>query len=893
MILKRFTPIALMLAAVTLSFLTVSVLAPESGDEAKREQKEKESANAYAEWRHSVLANQVTGQIDPAWVMQADRDIAALQSLNKTNAGAMQWIEVGPDNSGGRTRSVVIDRNNSSVIYAGSVGGGIWKSTTGGASWNRVNDSLSSLAICCMTQAKDGAIYVGTGEDAFVSVGGATNYSPGFAGVGVFKSTDGVTFTLLASTDASTKNYWANTNDIVADPTNAAKIYAGNTNGLYITTDGGATWTKASPTGGACLDLDISPDGQTIAAVVGPSIYISKDAGNTFNKVILTTSDWGGNPGRISIAIAPSNPNMIYAMAASNTTQRFLSLLQSKDKGTGWSRVALGSTPYADILGSDLQGQGYWNNVTSVDPSDPEHVYLGGIDIWDWTPSTGINPISAWYFSTLSNKYVHADNHAIVWDTKTTPATMYIGNDGGVFKSLDKGKNFFGCNRGYNVTQFFAVAAGFDQNKNAWVVGGGSQDNGSWLVDGLGNTKLSGVKMQGGDGGAAEFSQKINGYALFSTYDTDIESYRNYTNRDNDKSAKYDQAFYNARMSAYCKDSGVFNPQFALWESKGTDSTSMVFVAGKGAIWVAKDVYRDFSAVPNWYRLTNISGTGSCIDVSQDGNTILVGMSNGLVVRVDSILSKGIFDSANAWVSNVKVTNVFSSGGRFIAGVSFSKTDKNKSLITLGNWGNNDYVYYSTNSIANSPSYNSIQGNLPKIPVYDAEINWDDPNMLILATERGIFVSRNFTGGSPTYAKENNGMANVPTFMIRQYKNPSPWYKFEGPRFFIATHGRGFFMSTSYARVGMNKVDENLTAVSVYPNPATTETSISFITKKAGKATVSIYNMQGSLVMKEEINTTSGKNNYGMYVNQLANGNYITVVDHDGTRQSARLVVVH
>jgi photosystem II stability/assembly factor-like uncharacterized protein len=894
---KRYTQFGIALCALFLTLLSIKAVKTENENLNGKEQQEHESAAGYIAWRNQILSNQITGTVDPVEIARINRDIDTRNAaLNKTNAG-MDWTELGPDNVGGRTRSILIDRVNSNIVFAGSVSGGIWKSTTAGASWTRVNDNMLNLNISSLTQTTDGSIFVGTGETSFANQNGSTTFgSPGFDGNGVYKSTDGgVTFTLLPSTDATLpgKSIWSNTNDIKADPIIANKIYAGNTNGLYISTDGGTTWTKASTTpaaGGNCIDIDVSKDGSVVATVIGTNIYISVDGGASFNRLTPSLSIWGGTPGRISLAIANSNSNYIYAMAANAATNRTLSAVQSTDKGQTWTRIITGSPPYVDIVGSAVQGQGNWNNVTAVDPDDAEHAYFGGIDLWDWTPSIGIHPISVWSNPITSTKYVHADNHAIVWDTKTTPATMYIGNDGGVFKSLDKGKNFFASNHGYKVTQFYAVGAAYvnDDIRSTWVVAGGSQDNGTWIIDGLGNTSQSGVFAKGGDGFYAALSQKIPGYAILSTYDSDLSSYLKFKSRDDDFNQKYDQTFFNTRIASFCKDSGIFNTPFTLWETSTNDSISLFLFAANGAAWIAKDIYQDLSKVPTWYRVINFNGQGTCVDISQDGNTALIGTSAGAVYKVDNIRSNGIFDSASATLYNADVSQVFSAPGRYVNGVSFCKTDKNKVVVTLGNYNNNDFVYYCTNLISATPTFASIQGNLPKIPVYDAELLWDDPTILILATERGMYVSKNFSTGSPAYTYENNGMANVPVFQLNQYK----FNNWKGSRFYIATHGRGFFQSTTYASTGITASDEKLNSLSIYPNPAKTTTTLSFNAKHSAKATIAIYNMAGLLIRSEEINTTSGKNNYGFYVNDMPNGNYIVMVNQDGIKEARKLIVV-
>ncbi len=890
---KRFiSRFGLGICAVVVTVISLTVLRTEKENNKDKTNNEQEneynSAEGYINWRNQIIANQVTGTVDPAEVARINNEINA-------NAG-MDWTEVGPDNVGGRTRSILIDRTNHNIIFAGSVAGGIWKSVTAGASWTRVDDKMACLNIGCLTQTANGNIYAGTGEGNFGSpTAGTLAGSPGFDGIGVFMSIDGgTTFNLLPKTNAATAGQiiWANTNDIASDPVNANKIYAGNDGGLYISNDGGANWTKAvtnPAAGGKCLDIDVSKDGDVVAASIGSSIYISIDGGSTFNKLTPSNTIWGGTPNRVSLAIARSNSSYIYAMAANAANERTLSMVQSKDKGQTWTRIVTGSTPYVDILSNPSQGQGYWNNVTAVDPDDPEHVYFGGVGIWAWTPGAGISQIGDNNASTLSPRYVHSDNHVIVWDTKTTPATMYIGNDGGVFKSYDKGQTYSESNHGYNVTQFYGVAATYvsDDVKNAWVVAGGAQDNGTWEIDGLGNTKLSAVFAKGGDGFNAELSQKLPGYGIFSSQTSDLATYLKFTSRDQDFTDAYDHTFYDNRTLSYCTDSGIFNTPFVLWESTTPDSNSLFLFAARGVAWVAKNIYKDLSKTPVWYRLTNIAGQGTCVDISRDGNTAIIGTNAGVVYKVDSILTKGIFDSVNGTVGNINIS-VVHSASQYVTGVSFSKTDKNKVIITKGNYGNSNYVYYSTDFTSASPTFNSIQGNLPAVPVYDGEILWDDPKTLVLATEHGMFVSHDITVASPTYALENNGMANLPVFQIRQYK----FNNWPGSRLYIATHGRGFFVSTTFAHTGVNAMRERRSTLNVFPNPAKITTTFSFNSKRSSKATISIYNLNGQLIKHEEITTTSGRNNYSFFVDTLQNGNYIVIVDHDGTRETQKLVVV-
>ena len=166
------------------------------------------------------------------------------QTTNQKNINTLGlgWNEVGADNLGGRTRALIFDKNNPAIVYAGAIGGGLWKSTTGGSSWYRIASVSENMIISCITQAPNGSIFVGTGE-SFAKHDGCANGSSGFLGGGIYRSTDGINFSLLPSTNPTTNDLisnWAFVNDIAADISN--KIYAATNKGLMMSSDNGDTW---------------------------------------------------------------------------------------------------------------------------------------------------------------------------------------------------------------------------------------------------------------------------------------------------------------------------------------------------------------------------------------------------------------------------------------------------------------------------------------------------------------------------------------------------------------------------------------------------------------------------------------------------------------------------
>ncbi|HKP82310.1 MAG TPA: Ig-like domain-containing protein [Pyrinomonadaceae bacterium] len=415
-----------------------------------------------------------------------DADIAFSKSMISASAGGSTngalgtWQSIGPGNVGGRTRALLIDPVNPDVMYAAAVAGGIWKTTNGGDSWAPLNDFLANIAVSCMAfdPADSNTIYAGTGE-------GFLN-ADGVRGAGIFKSTDaGANWTRLPATASNADFFFVN--DIVVSPSNGQHVYAATRTGVLRSLDGGSTWTMvlvsnvANGANGA-MDLVMRTDQATdyIFAAVGTfaraHIFRNTDAGDagTWQDVFSEV-----NQGRTSLAIAPSNQNVVYALATciscgAGTNPNFPSLSytdgllgvfrsnSSGDAGSWTARVRNNSPNLQDTLllsnpvngaltqcgsgTSQMLNQGWYDNTIVVDPMNSERVWAGGVDLFR-SDNGGINwgVASYWWFqgngippNNDPPQFVHSDNHVIAFHPNyngTTNQTMFAGNDGGLFKS--------------------------------------------------------------------------------------------------------------------------------------------------------------------------------------------------------------------------------------------------------------------------------------------------------------------------------------------------------------------------------------------------------------------------------------------------------------------------
>ena len=229
------------------------------------------------------------------------------------------WQSLGPGNVGGRTRALLIDPSNPDVMYAAAVAGGIWKTTNAGNSWAPLDDFLANIAVTCMAMdpSDPSTIYAGTGEGYF--------NSDGVRGAGMFKTTDaGAHWTRLASTISNADFFFIQ--DIVVSPVNGQHVYAATRTGVWRSLNGGTTWNLeiasnvANGANGA-MDLVMRTDQATdyIFAAVGTfsrsHIFRNTDAGGSGTWVDVFSDP---SQGRTSLAIAPSNQNVIYSMSSCN-----------------------------------------------------------------------------------------------------------------------------------------------------------------------------------------------------------------------------------------------------------------------------------------------------------------------------------------------------------------------------------------------------------------------------------------------------------------------------------------------------------------------------------------------------------------------------------------------
>lgn len=548
-----------------------------------------DNAVGAAQWLHQIRANQITGQVDVADEIQAMTEHQKFQQRG-TSLG-LNWIELGPDNIGGRTRAFLQDKDNASLMLAGGVSGGMYRSTNAGVSWTPVNIMQENLAVVSICQTENGNIYYGTGESMYYAPFGTG--AGGILGQGVFKSTDrGLTFQQLASTvptPNSTGADWVAVGAMVPLKGHPDGLLVGTNRGMRYSLDGGQTWTNpiSGPTGNIrCTDLSQDSDGGVWASI-GMRTFYSPDGINNWTEISRPANQAGPNDlpvengERAIVAVSPQDPNYVYVITC-DMQRNFQRAFRSTNKGQTWTVIGQRSTTFNPI------DQGQFAMMLSVSPVNRDKIFVGGLHLWEWSATGGWSQISSSFKSPNNPFYVHVDQHRLVGN-RLNGTIVYATNDGGIFRSLNDGFTWTEVNIGFITTQFYSVSYSFDGE-----IMGGTQDNGTLYVTQEGNTPLSGFRtnfiefrgsLRDGDGGFSEISQmdkrvqfKAMQYGILgrsNTYGLTFSDFFDFPKMDpNNQSVGLSPAF------------APFVTPFMLWENKNDPFSwdSIWFVANPASL---------------------------------------------------------------------------------------------------------------------------------------------------------------------------------------------------------------------------------------------------------------------------------------------------------------------
>jgi photosystem II stability/assembly factor-like uncharacterized protein len=671
------------------------------------------------------------------------------------------WQLVGPTNIGGRVTDVVVDPRHADTVYVAASGGGIWKSTDAAQTFSPAWPTGATQTIGALAMGSDGTLWAGTGE-ANPSGGGLTYF-----GDGVYKSTDG----------GATWKQWGLTDSgaigkILVDPADPNRVYvaaAGNLSGtstqrgIYRVDNGGKDWklvlpTPNSTTGGVDLAIDpANPDrvyavlwdhhrnnGARVYGGVGSGLFRSDDGGDTWtrlqNVIGTAPTDASGTGltsdpslGRIGVAVAPSDPNRVYVVSG---TQYGL------DKGFYVSNDGGDSFVPGGRAGGN-SGYDWWFGRLWVDPKDENHLFNADVSLRESNDGG-----ATWHTSSG----VHADQHGLEWDPNV-PGRVYLGNDGGVYRSDDNGATRTWVHATYepfNQSYHLAVAAD-DPARLAT----GLQDNGSvrtWTANAEPSDLAQWNAYGGGDG-----HEVLIDYSDHNIY---YEcSQVGVCTRHEDAGGTSKAFRFGTRHSArITTDAPIVldpsNPNVVYFGGnvldRSTDRGDTFTQISPPGDYLTGPVPPDENDQGPFY--ANEYATITWIAPAKtDPNTIYVGTDTGRLWKTTDLgahwtefTGKGL---PSRWVNSIVV----------------DPNDANHVYVAYSGYREGDLAANVWETRDGGASWSNISGNLPNGPV--EMLTYDSARGdLYAATDLGVFTDKN---GKSNWARVGRGLPNTPVLDVK------------------------------------------------------------------------------------------------------------------------------
>ncbi|MFH1160228.1 MAG: T9SS type A sorting domain-containing protein, partial [bacterium] len=579
-------------------------------------------------------------------------------------------------------------------------------------------------------------------------------------------------------------------------------------------------------------------------------------------KIIIENDPDYPIPGRVVLAAAKSDPNVVYALIASgyvNPANNFnyfycYHIIRSADKGNTWTEKTLPT----DLTSGQNFATIAWHALDiGVDPANANNLYIGGLDVHHST--TGGNSwmrVSDWskMYSGGGFDYIHADQHCIVYKPGSS-AEILFGTDGGVFYTNNGIVNypaFEQRNTNFNTLQFYTCAIHPTAGAVAYL--GGLQDNGT--LNYTGNPLTINDMWSGGDGAYCFYDENDGSLAITSVY------YNQY----------------------YVFMNGNWINSLNNWSS-GTFISPADFDYRKNAIYAnAVDFVGNFS--DHLLRLTNItgSGTGTYLNINSGSNlyfsavtysphstntktNLFIGNQEGRVFKVEN--ANAAHSVTEIGSSNFPTANVSSIG---VGG------SEDTLVVTFSNYGVPS-VWVTTNG---GLTWTDVEANLPDMPIRWALVHPSSSKHVLLATETGVWRTENMYASTVFWEPVTDGMANVRVDMLRFRKSDNT--------ILAASHGRGFFTTTWDVAVGMKTQEEQ--SFALYPNPATSQVTISWPLTVPASVNVKLVSAGGQTVFTEK-QQANGEFRKQIDLTSHAKGIYFLIVEINGkTVASQKLILL-
>ncbi len=686
--------------------------------------------------------------------------------------GGLEARAIGPAVMGGRIAAIDAVPEDPLTIYVGAAAGGVWKSSDGGVSFKPIFDEhTQSIGAIAVDAVRPKTVWVGTGESwtrNSVSVG-----------TGVYRTTDGGDtwqFTGLGDSERIAR--------IAVDPTSPDTVYvcatghlwnANEERGVYRTRDGGKSWERVlfvdADTG--CSDLALDPEDPRVlyagmwqfrrrpwsfhSGGPGSGLYKTTDGGDAWRE--LEQGLPAGEKGRVSVAVAPSRPRVVYAVVEADKTW----LYRSDDLGEHWTRLN---------NSFNVQARPFYFGHLVVDPTDPDRVYKPGF-------SLAMSSDGGRTTADIGGGY-HGDLHAL-WINPKNPHEMVLGTDGGVYVSHDRGAHWRYA-QALPVSQFYEVGYDMDWPYNVY---GGLQDNGTWTgpsrsVGGIQNQDWRNLGF--GDGFHAQPDPADSGLVYLEYQGGNVQRVRRATGETKE-------------IKPY---EGKGDPKFRFnWNTPIHLSPS-----APGTLYVgAQFLFRSRNRGDTWERISPDLTTNEPAKQRQEESGGLT-IDNSTAENHCTIytISESPLDPTVVWVGtddgNLQVTR---DGGKswknvapavpalpahtWVSHVEASRHQAGVAYATFDGHASGDMKTYLYRTADFGESWQPLAGEGVEGFAHVVREDLENPNLLFLGTEMGLYLSAD---GGRHWARFGGNLPRAPVRDLAVHPREHD--------LIIATHGRGIYI---------------------------------------------------------------------------------------------------
>ena len=824
-------------------------LTSENSETLKSKVKPKNSRQLFAQDRllheFNMQKNPLSGTI-PMEEKQREFDntLSIKQEGRSNRTTSSTYVSRGPSNLGGRTRAFAVDLTDatSNTLLSGGVSSGLFRSTNGGTSWTKVSANDEIHNVTALTQDPRAGFqnnwYYGTGE----WTGNSASLGASYNGRGVWHSSDnGLTWAQLAVTSSVFESYDSDFDFINALEVNPVSGH------LFIATVGsiyrydGTNFTREQQSSG-WTDVIIATTGRVYASLEGSGVWTSPTGNGSWTRIAQngTPTAWAST-GRIVLAEAPSNTNIIYALYENGNSNAIEADLWKYDLSTTtWTNYSakLPDEPGNDSPGNDpFAIQGGYDLVVSVKPDNENFVVIGGTNVYKienivndatFVRIGGYADNFGYALYSVGGVNHHSDIHALEFDPNNDDI-LYSGTDGGVHKTVDISAATIpwqSLNNGYVTYQYYHVA--LDPQSGSNIVIGGAQDNGTTrggtdagLAD---NTTMQSVFS--GDGVAVAIGR--------------LSTLTNY------------QLYVGAQQGIFYRDNNGYtdiapansNSQFVTYFYLDPDNNNNLYYAGNQTLYktnsattVTPTTWTNAGTLNTNENLRTFATTRGTYSAAS--SYMLIGGNNGSVFRFDDPANTASLSAA------VNITPSTSSSGSIVSGLAIHPTNPDIVLAVYANYGINS-IFLTTNATAASPTWTLVEKNLPAHSIRSAAITTVGTEIIyFVGTARGLYSNSDPVNNNWDLEGANTiGLAVVSSLAYR----PSD------KKLLIGTHGNGMFETTVEGSLSTKNFNKNTDLYS-FPTPTLDVLNFRSSTIDFSKEIAyEIYSLTGKSVLKGTLN---------------------------------------